>query len=350
MLRLACVLGLIAGILLSGPALAGERYPGAAWETIEKPAELGWSADKLAAAKQYFDTTESSAFVLVDAGRIVVAWGDIEEPFSIYSVRKSLLSALYGVFAGEGKIDTGNTLKDLNIDDEDGLTDSEKTARVVDLLRARSGVYHPAAYVTRKMKERRPKRGAYAPGSHFYYNNWDFNALGTILRQFTGMTVYAAFEKRLAAPLRMQDYVAADQAFHTENVSRHPAYPFRMSARDLARFGLLFLRQGRWGDRQVIPKAWVVESTATHSQETGRRGVGYGYLWWTALPGKRHFKVNLGDGTYSARGNGGQYVVVIPSKRLVAVHLVDWRWSGKKVRSSEFGGLLKRVLGARPQT
>lgn len=350
MLRLACSLGLIAGILVSGPALAGERYPGAAWEIIEKPAELGWSADKLAAAKQYFDTTESSAFVLVDAGRIVVAWGDIEEPFSIYSVRKSLLSALYGVFAGEGKIDTGNTLKDLNIDDEDGLTDSEKTARVVDLLRARSGVYHPAAYETRKMKERRPKRGAYAPGSHFYYNNWDFNALGTILWQLTGMTVYAAFEKRLAAPLRMQDYVAADQAFHKENVSRHPAYPFRMSARDLARFGLLFLRQGRWGDRQVIPKAWVVESTATHSQETGRRGVGYGYLWWTALPGKRHFKVNLGDGTYSARGNGGQYVVVIPSKRLVAVHLVDWRWSGKKVRSSEFGGLLKRVLAAGPQT
>jgi CubicO group peptidase (beta-lactamase class C family) len=350
MLRLACALGLIAGILLSGPALAGERYPGAAWEIIEKPAELGWSADKLAAAKQYFDTTESSAFVLVDAGRIVVAWGDIEEPFSIYSVRKSLLSALYGVFAGEGKIDTGNTLKDLNIDDEDGLTDSEKTARVVDLLRARSGVYHPAAYETRKMKERRPKRGAYAPGSHFYYNNWDFNALGTILRQLTGVTVYAAFENRLAAPLRMQDYVAVDQALHKENVSRHPAYPFRMSARDLARFGLLFLRQGRWGDRQVIPKAWVAESTATHSQETGRRGVGYGYLWWTALPGKRHFKVNLGDGTYSARGNGGQYVVVIPSKRLVAVHLVDWRWSGKKVRSSEFGGILKRVLAARPQT
>lgn len=350
MLRLVCALVLITGIFVSGPALTGERYSGAAWEIIEKPAELGWSADKLAAAKQYFNTIESSAFVLVDEGRIVVAWGDIDEPLSIYSVRKSLLSALYGIFAGEGKIDTGKTLQDLNVDDEDGLTLSEKSARVVDLLRARSGVYHPAAYETPKMKERRPKRGAYAPGSHFYYNNWDFNALGSIFRQLTGLTVYAAFEKRLAVPLQMQDYSAADQAFHKEYMSRHPAYPFRMSARDLARFGLLFLRQGRWGDRQVIPQAWVAESTATHSPETERGGVGYGYLWWTALPGKRHFKVSLGDGAYSARGNGGQYIVVIPSEKLVAVHLVDWRWSGKKVRSSEFGGLLKRVLAARPQT
>ena len=348
MARLSCVLGLIVGIFVSGSVAAGDRFPGTAWQVVEKPADLGWSGPKLAEAKQYFDAIESSAFVLVDGGHIVVAWGDLDEPFSIYSVRKSLLSALYGVFAGEGTIDIDNTLEDLAIDDEDGLTPAEKSARIVDLLRARSGVYHPAAYETPKMRERRPKRGTHAPGSHFYYNNWDFNALGTIFRQRTGMTVYAAFGTRLAAPLQMQDYSAADQKFHKEHVSRHPAYPFRMSARDLARFGLLFLQQGRWGDRQIIPKAWVAESTATHSPETGRRGVGYGYLWWTALPGKRHFKVRLGDGAYSARGNGGQYVVVIPSKRLVAVHLVDWRWSGKKVRSSEFGGLLKRVLAARP--
>jgi len=348
--RLLCVLGLIAGILASGPAIADERYPGAAWQIVEKPADLGWSEPKLAEAKRYFDILESTAFVLIDHGRMVVAWGDIEDPQSVYSVRKSLLSALYGVYVGEGKIDTSRTLRDLAIDDEDGLTDAEKAARVVHLLAARSGVYHPAAYESAGMKKRRPKRGAYAPGSHFFYNNWDFNTLGAIFRNLTGLTVYAAFEKRFAAALQMQDYSAADQSFHTEYVSRYPAYPFRMSARDLARFGLLFLREGRWRDRQIVPRSWVAESTKAHTEDTGRRGVGYGYMWWTALPGKRHFKNHLGDDAFSARGNGGQYVLVAPSENLVVVHLVDWRYTGTKIKSSEFGWLLEMVLRARPKT
>ncbi len=344
------VFGLTIGVLLVGPAAAGDRFPGADWQIVENPGVLGWSEPKLAEAKRYFDALESTAFVLIDNGRMVVAWGDIEEPQSIYSVRKSLLSALYGVFVGDGKIDTSRTLQDLAIDDEDGLTDAEKSARVVDLLRARSGVYHPAAYEPASMKKRRPKRGAHAPGAHFYYNNWDFNTLGTIFQNLTGLTVYDAFEKRIAAPLQMQDYTAADQSFHSESVSRHPAYPFRMSARDLARFGMLFLCEGRWNDRQIIPRNWVAKSTRAHTEDTGRRGVGYGYMWWTALPGKRHFKNHLGDDAFSARGNGGQYVLVAPSENLVVVHLVDWRRTGAKIGSSGFGWLLEKVLRSRPKT
>lgn len=349
MARFSCVLGFVAALLVFGPAAGGEGYPGATWSIVENPAELGWSEPKLVEAKRYFDILESTAFILIDKGRMVVAWGDIEQPQPIYSVRKSLLSGLYGVFVGDGRIDTDSTLEDLNIDDVGGLTAVEKSARVVDLLRARSGVYHPAAYESAGMKKRRPKRGAHAPGSHFYYNNWDFNTLGTIFQNLTGHTVYAAFDNRIASPLQMQDFKAAEQSFHTESSSRHPAYPFRMSARDIARFGLLFLRGGRWKDRQIVPRDWVAESTKAHTKDTGRRGVGYGYMWWTALPGKRHFKNHLGDDAFSARGNGGQYVLVVPSEDLVAVHLVDWRYTGTKIKSSEFGWLLEMVLRARPK-
>ncbi len=62
------------------------------------------------------------------------------------------------------------------------------------------------------------------------------------------------------------------------NKSIHPAYHFRMTARDLARFGYLFLRNGNWQSESVVPEAWVSESTQPHSQVG--TGQGFGYLWW----------------------------------------------------------------------
>lgn len=72
-------------------------------------------------------------------------------------------------------------MAELGIDDnEPRLTDEEKRATVHDLLKARSGVYHPALYETARMKEKRPPRHSHASGTFWYYNNWDFNVLGTI--------------------------------------------------------------------------------------------------------------------------------------------------------------------------
>ena len=67
-------------------------------------------------------------------------------------MRTSLLSALVGVHVDQGNLDLNATLADLNVDDDPPLTEEEKGARVVDLLAYRSGVYHPAAYETAKMK------------------------------------------------------------------------------------------------------------------------------------------------------------------------------------------------------
>jgi len=70
-------------------------------------------------------------------------------------------------------------------------------------------------------------------------------------------------------------------------------------------------------------------------------------MWWTVRPGRRHFKNRLGDDAFSARGNGGQYIIVAPSLKIVAVHTADWRWTRKKVRRSEVGKLLTAVLAAK---
>ena len=198
------------------------------------PADAGWSAAGLEAARSYWSSLDSAAYLIVEDGVVVAAWGDVERRYMCHSVRKSFLSGLYGVHVDAGNVDTEKTMAELGIDDEPPLTGTEKTARIEDLLRARSGVFKLAAY--EPPQNPKPERGAHAPGTFWCYNNWDFNTLCTIFEQETGTKVFEEFATRFAAPLGMQDYRVRDGYYHYElDKSVHPAYPFRLSARDSAR-------------------------------------------------------------------------------------------------------------------
>jgi CubicO group peptidase (beta-lactamase class C family) len=230
-------------------------YPGECWMRYADVAEAGFSPDALARARTFWEHRDSSAFLVVSGGAVVAAWGDVDRRFPCHSIRKSLLSALYGVFRVD--IDLERTLADLAIDDKPPLTDLEKRARIVDLIASRSGVYHEAAAEPDNMSRNRPARGSHEPGSFWWYNNWDFNAAGTVFRNLTCRDIFQAFEDTIAEPIGMQDYRVSDGFYHTEaDKSVHPAYMFRMSTRDLARFGLLYARGGRWQDRQIVPASW----------------------------------------------------------------------------------------------
>jgi CubicO group peptidase (beta-lactamase class C family) len=271
-------------------------------------------------------------------------------------MRKSLLNALYGIYVKEGKINLQSRLVELGIDDKNpGLSDEEKQARVEDLLKSRSGVYHAAAAEIPAMAALRPRRGEHKPGAFWYYNNWDFNALGTIFEQSTKSSIGAAFKELIADPIRMEDFRTADVGSSRIHQSIHAAYPFRMSSRDLARFGLLYLRGGVWRDRQVIPREWVEVSTKAQSvfDEKGVFGIlgGYGYLWWAAVEGKQFPGADLKAGAFSAQGAGGHYLVVIPAYDLVVVHRTDTDRGEldedvEKI-ASRFGSLLNLILAAR---
>ena len=149
--------------------------------------------------------------MIVQGGHVVDEWGDVALKIETQSVRKSFLSALYGIHVAEGRIDLGKTVGQLGIDDKEPvLTEAEKQATVLDLLRARSGVYHPVGLETAYLKATQPSRGSFAVGEHYYYNNWDFNALGTIFEKVTGTKIFEEFDRRIAKPLGMQDLSAAD--------------------------------------------------------------------------------------------------------------------------------------------
>jgi CubicO group peptidase (beta-lactamase class C family) len=304
-----------------------ENYPGAAFETTT-PEAAGWSVEKLAEAKSWSQQiAPTAAVMIIQHGLVVAEWGDVAVKSNLHSVRKSLLSALIGIAVEEHKIDLNATMGDLGIDDNaPSLSPAEKTATVADLLKARSGIYHAALYETPGMARLRPARGSHPPGTFWYYNNWDFNALGTIYERATGDWIFSALQNKLARPIGMQDYQPGDGEYFRGEASEHPAYPIRMSARDLARFALLYLHDGRWKDRQIIPSAWVRESTQSYSQALPAQetGYGYGYLWWIGFPNNNGAPtVNVPPGTFAAMGAEGQYAFVIPAYDLVIVHRIN---------------------------
>jgi CubicO group peptidase (beta-lactamase class C family) len=197
------------------------------------------------------------------------------------------------------------------------------------------------------MAARRPARGSAPPGSRFYYNNWDFNALGTIFAKLTGRTVFEALRDDLAIPLQFEDFsMTTDTRFQYGTESDHPAYVMRFSARDLARVGLLVARNGRWGEHRIVPEKWIAESLLSYSA-TDRGTLGYGYLWWIGVD-DRHFGVEFPGKVVSARGHRGQYVVVDMAREIVVVHKVMSELDRRTtVSAREFGGLLKLVMDAK---
>lgn len=332
---------LVLAFLTAPLVRAQERVPGERWMRYVDPAEAGFDAERLEAAHATWEGLPSSAFLVVADGAVVAGWGDLERRFMCHSVRKSFLSALYGIYWDRGQIELDETLADLGIDDEpDPLLESEKQARIVDLLQARSGVFHTAAYAGRT--DSRP-RGSEGPGRYFAYNNWDFNTLATILMQATGCDVFRAFDEHFGRPLGMQDWRVSDGYYHYQReLSKHPAYPFRMSARDAARFGLLFAREGRWGARTILSRHWVRRSTALRSIDTDV--MGYAYMWWVLR--EPRFEPH---GMVAALGVGNQMIAALPDSDLVLVNRAN-TYADEDTPLGPLLDLCESILAARTGT
>ena len=106
-----------------------------------------------------------------------------------------------------------------------------------------------------------------------------------------------------------------------------------MSARDMARFGLLYLRKGAWKDQTILQPAWIDASTKDH---TGSDREGYGYLWWV---------MHRVDG-FAARGGRSQLILVIPRRQLVFVTQIPPHVAHRP-RWSDVGRLLSLVFAAK---
>jgi CubicO group peptidase (beta-lactamase class C family) len=310
--------GALALVPLAGAAL-GQSVGGSS------PERLGWHSAALDRVFDYARSLGTDSLVIVTDGVVVRSLGDLRKRYSVHSVRKVFLGALVGQHLGRGdrQIDLDATLDALGIDDEPGpLTPRQRQATVLHLIKSISAINHPAAASGGQQRDVDARLGhaENAPGSKWAYNNWDYNALTTIFEQRTGLSIASAFETGIAKRIGLEDFSPESVSYiHQPKLSRHRAAMFRMSARDMARFGQLYLAMGDWQGQRILPAGWAARITRDDTP-TGNRGLlaGHGYLWWVPGP-----ETGLPAGSFFALGLGFQVILVVPDWRTVIVHQAD---------------------------
>ncbi len=234
---------------------AGYRcmLPGAQWKQYASPEDAGFCSDKLATAKTFFEQCSGDSMMVVYRGVVLAAWGDYQRRYRCPALKEQFISALHGIYAEKGIMDAAKT------------TDAKTS----------------------------------------------FNTLCGTFEQETGLDALHSFNRRFADPLQMEDFRLSDAAIdYTVLPSGHEDDPFRMSARDLARFGLLYMLNGQWKGNQLVPTKCAT------------------------LPKS------------SARGVDGQRLHIVPEADLVFVHLTNAA-NQNKVTDKQVDRLLTMVLEAR---
>ena len=167
------------------------------------------------------------------------------------------------------------------------------------------------------------------PGTKWAYNSGGSMLLSGIIKAATGQHIDEYARQHLFQPLGIKD-------FHWKKTpTGHPDTEggLYLSALDLARIGLLYLHDGMWGSRRVLPAGWVKDATTRHAQTTSPAW-GYGYQWWITNRG--------GVDVWAGRGFGGQYLVVIPSRDIVGV-VNAWNIFGARTQDT-FGTFVDALL------
>jgi CubicO group peptidase (beta-lactamase class C family) len=147
------------------------------------------------------------------------------------------------------------------------------------------------------------------PGSTFVYNSGATELLSYIIRKATGKNADDYADEHLFAPLGIEHYAWK----HTPSGLADTEGGLYLEPRDLAKLGLLYLHQGRWDGKQIVPAVWVQQSTRW-SVDAHWNEAGYGFQWWVlSRSGATTYDA------YAAVGYGNQYLIVVPQLDLIGV-------------------------------
>ncbi|HEX7134640.1 MAG TPA: serine hydrolase [Iamia sp.] len=305
------------------PVDPGEVVPGDDW-VVATPEEHGIDPAGLEEAREYAfaEGKETQGVVVVHGGEIVAEWyADGAGPDSwaaSWSVAKSFTSAVVGIAIEEGEIPGVEEPMSTYIPGWAGTDREPITIR--DVLHMASGLDWNEAYAGTagesqivQMVTGEADQLAYAsvrpvrapPGTAWNYSSGDSMLLSGVVEEATGRPLDDYATEVLLDPIGMQ------QVEWWRDVEGHTLgyCCFDTTSRDFARLGLLYARDGRWGDEQVVPEAWVEESLVPLEASAGE----YGYQWWLGEPDGVTVDV------FSAQGHDGQVILVVPVLDLVVV-------------------------------
>ena len=362
-------------------------YPGAEWSELS-PEKAGINREKLKNLEQYLFTTtgteserkgiRTDAFVLVRGGNIVFERYGREfksnRKHLVWSVTKSFVNTLVGLAVADNKL----KVSDAAAQYYPGLAGGGKEAILIDhLLRMSSGLHWSEGYESSPLKSSvvamlytrgRNDMAAFAasqdlvhpPGTHWYYSSGTSNLLMAILRKIYNAPPPPGY---IAAPGdRFEDLIfnrlfkAIGMRFITlerdgDGTPVGSSYLYT-TARDLARFGYLYLHDGVWQGRRLLPEKWVRYTTTMApayyttqlNPEDAKDNPGAQWYINVGIPerGQQPPWPDAPADTFAALGHWGQSLYVIPSLDIVAVRLADDR--DGSFDKNRYLGLLKNIM------
>ena len=271
-----------------------------------------------------------TAGLVIKDGYIVAEWGDIHRVDMTFSVAKSYLSTVAGLALDKGLINS--------IDDKvynyvwDGTYSGIHNQKITwDHLLTQSSDWSGQQFGLYDWADRPPKEGGiddwrarplHDPGTHYKYNDVRVNVLAYSLLQVWRKSLPQVLKEHIMDPIGASStwrwlgysnsYVNVD-GLQVQSVSGggHFGGGIFINSLDHARFGLLFLRQGQWNNRQLISKQWVQDV-----QESSQANPDYGYLWWN---NSQESWKGVTKNVYYAAGFGGNYIIIDEENDLVVV-------------------------------
>jgi CubicO group peptidase (beta-lactamase class C family) len=312
--KIVC-LSLLAGV--AGRALAGESSSSALPRSTPEAQGISSAAVRafVEAADQKIDALHS--FMLVRHGRVVAGgwWSPYaaQIPHTMFSLSKSFTSTAVGLAISEGKLSLDDQVVKFFPEDAPAQPDSNlKAMRVRDLLIMCSGQLSNSisqfSFTTNEVLTREffEMPVEHKPGTYFFYNSPGSYMLSAIVQKVTGQTELNYLKPRLFDPLGIENPSWATSA---QGICLG-GYGLSIRTEDIAKFGLLYLNQGNWHGKQLVPAAWVAVATARQtsngSDPNSDWEQGYCYQFWRA----RH-NIYRGDGAF------GQFCIVMPDKDAV---------------------------------
>ena len=311
--------------------------PAGDWK-VSTPAAQG--LDPMLVAELYLDAAEMETLyglLVIKNGHLIAEKyfneGSVEQKARLQSVTKSYTSALVGIALDQGYLSSvDQKMIDFFPEVAGRITDPRKARITIrDMLQMRAGYpweeTDPVLWEGMLSGDYLPLIEEFPltadPGTEFQYSNLSSNWLGIIVARVCGTNLKSFAQEHLFLPI---DAEVGDWGTDRDG-NNNGCGDLHFTARDAARFGLLYLDGGEYGGNRVVPASWVRESLQTYSKDinsagirSGRvgryfRDIGYGYQWWSATVGDHHFNL--------AWGHGGQFIILLDEFDMVVVVTSD---------------------------
>ena len=332
-------------------------FPGAAWEEVTPesqnvdPAKLRAAVDFL---RDHSGGNGVNRLIIIRNGRVIWKGPEVDRRQRVWSVTKAFTSTAHGLLIEDGKCTLDTLARRYNPKDLAEHYPGVTLRHFATMTSGYDGVGGSYDYDEKRRGDQnafvRPLPPFFAPGTKYQYWDEATQQYGYVLTQIAGESLHDYLKRRIFDPIGI-----SETKWEPDSTGKVPNWTggLVISAADLTRFGHLFLNEGNWAGKQLVPVSWVREATRVQVPpsipnalaSSDRKGSGvYGYHWWpngTTPEGKRRWP-DAPLCTYSRSGYNNNDLFVIPAWKMVIARLgLDQQED--EITVPEYNVFLKRI-------